>query len=122
MVLSRSRTAQGFWLDSTNRERLVDVLREQVSQPESFAVEGGDFLVDHVYTRFPEDAQPGEPDVLVMILYSVRPEGLVRIETGTPAFTIEDTARMLVALKEEFPVFIWGPWDMPQQGAGYSQG
>ncbi len=122
IVLSRSKTAQGFWLDPANRTKLATALRGQVSTSQSFAVEGVDFFVDHMYTRFPEDVQPDEADVLVMFIYSVRPQGLVRMETGTYVFTKEDTTRMLAVLKKEFPNLIWGPWDMPQWWAGYSQG
>lgn len=122
IVLSRTGMAQDFWLDPSNRAKLAKVLRDQVSQQESFAVEGGDFLVDHVYTKFPEDVKLGAPDVLVMFVYSVRPQGLVRMETGTYGFTKEDTVRMLATLKGVFPIFIWGPWDLPQWWAGYSEG
>ena len=122
IVFSRSRIAQNFWLEPSNRRRLANVLRNQVSQPQSFAVEGGDFLVDHLYPHFPADAFPDEPDVLVMFIYSVRPQGLVRMETGTHIFTKKDTTRMLAALKAEFPDLVWGPWNLPQWWAGYSQG
>ena len=122
IVLSRTKKAQEFWCYSSNRAILANVMRCHVSHPESFAVEGGDFLVDHVYSQFPEDAEPNEPDILVMFIYSVRPGGLVRMDTGTHTFTKEDTMQMLAVLKREFPEFVWGPWDLPQHSAGYSQG
>jgi len=121
-VFSRTEKAQEFWYGPANRARLASVLRSQVNKPESFAVEGGDFLIDHVYSQFPEDVAPDEPDVLVTFIYSVRLGGLVRLETRDESFTKQDTMRMLAVLKEEFPEFIWGPWDLPQHSAGYSQG
>ncbi len=122
IALSRTVQAQKWWRDPANRVRLADVLRGYVRQQESLAVEAGDFLVDHVYVKFPEDANPGEPDVLLMVVYSIREGGIVRMEGGTEVFTGEDTSRILQKLKEEFPDLIWGPWYLPQRGAGYAQG
>lgn len=122
IVFSRTLRAQTLFADKVNRDRLAEVLRNQVILPGSFNVEGGNFFVDHIYSQWPEDALSGEADVLVMSIYSVRPGGLVREETGTSSFTKEDTVSLLAVLKETFPELIWGPWDLPQHNAGYSQG
>jgi len=123
VVFSRTVQAQKWWRDPANRATLADVLRGYVRQRESLAVEAGDFLVDHVYAKFPEDANAGEPDILLIVIYSIREGGsIVRMDGGTEAFTAEDTSRILQILKEEFPDLVWGPWYLPQRGAGYAQG
>ena len=113
---------QNFWQGANNRATLASVLRLHVSGKKSFKVEGGDFFIDHLYAQYPEDWQEGEADVLVLFIYSVRPKGLVRMFTGDYRFTKKDSAAALEALRREFPGFMWGPWDLPQKNAGYSQG
>ncbi|MDO8470389.1 MAG: hypothetical protein Q7S63_00220 [bacterium] len=121
-VISRTVQAQHLWKLPANRAMLEEVIRERAKEPESLAVEGHDLVIDHFYSQFPEDAIPGDPDVLLRIEYSLREKGFVRMEAGTPEFTDAEAKRMLEVLKGAFPDLVWGPWPMPQQNAGYAQG
>jgi hypothetical protein len=62
------------------------------------------------------------PDVIVGFVYSVRAGGLVRWETGSPAFTLCEAKRILPKLKARWPNLTWGPWFMPGMNWGYAQG
>lgn len=84
------------------------------------AVKGdGDLVPCWLAATYPNSIPP---DVIVNFSYSVRAGGLVRWETGSPAFTLREAKRILSKLKVRWPNLVWGPWFMPGMNWGYTQG